>query len=1082
MTEEITGFGIAPDVRVINPMTGTLTAQARAAVESKYAKERENEWTLLDEGLKASNTLYDAAVTVGIDLLTPAEEGFDAARDMPHIFDGIPSMYRNRLARADSHVEALAYRAQIDEYLDAVTKLQYSGWSGVAAQVTAAMVDVDTLLIPITDGTYLGAKLSAAGARTGIKSERALAALKGIGAGAEAGALTSAVGASVGLTSDAGDIPLSILTGMSFGGAIGTASHSSYRQLDVARAARDEYKAARDRGFTPEPSRVFSIDGSVGAARTTIQTPPNLRDTTKPWFNHAVSDINAVNAKRVLSGELDAETTNVDSVMGRSAQKAQNWLDKSPMRSLYTEVADMGYIGNKLAYDLLYHPGGMMDGSPHPAAGFESLYDQELSLPVQNYHNLAMEFLGRPTQKFRDRIKNSFTKKANYHKFDRAVRMEMESRYHDGIGDPNVHPAVKEMADLLDQMHEKAIRIQQGTAGETSVAGSETLTPKSGYYSRRWSGEAIKEVEAAHGPKVIEDALVDGYMKALPNAAGIDQAIVRKIIRSIIIRAKALDEGIDTNLIGLLRADGKEFLRDTLKNNNLSDKEIDSVMDALTGKASERSKPGYLKERIELDMRTKIAGTSKTLMDLIEPDMYKSLHYYKRRVAGSSALARKGYQLSDKVEIIEAIKDEMMHNGKNVNDPRVTDVLETAFSYFGAGSVGGGMDPMLLSAMRLTRQSLLGSLGLTQLSEVGNIVSMIGVEASIKAFPSELKAIFKGEKTPLVQELHDAFIFLDKDHQLFDDELALDLAGKSSVVQSQFIDNAHKVIGFGDKLSGYTSLFYQTLTYTQRVALSGVNSRIHAALRDMDLDSGVSRRLLDLGMTEDLAMSIQKYINNGTIRVDNTGGMHLGLDSWNPKDLQDYKLALHLFTNRVVQKSLAGEQPYWTTKQFGRVITHLRMFPIMAAQKQFLRNMRHADNITAAAMVWNLGIAGLIYSVSQIVRGRGDGLTTERIAKGAINYAPTTGWLPMVSDPLMEIMGFPEARMNKYGPPGRATDGIIPTPPVIPTLNRMTHLPGAVLGTLDGDIDRNEASSLASIPIIGNTYGFSAMFNYLKDN
>jgi hypothetical protein len=87
----------------------------------------------------------------------------------------------------------------------------------------------------------------------------------------------------------------------------------------------------------------------------------------------------------------------------------------------------------------------------------------------------------------------------------------------------------------------------------------------------------------------------------------------------------------------------------------------------------------------------------------------------------------------------------------------------------------------------------------------------------------------------------------------------------------------------------------------------------------------------------------------------------------------------------------------------------------------------------------------------------------------------------MVTDPLAEIMGMPELRMNKYGPPGRATDGIIPVPPAIPTMNRMMHIPGAALGSFNG-IDRNEAVALSSLPIIGNTYGFSALFNYVKDN
>lgn len=693
--------------------------------------------------------------------------------------------------------------------------------------------------------------------------------------------------------------------------------------------------------------------------------------------------------------------------------------------------------------------------------------------------------MNRPRDTVRNRISNAFVRKQQYRDFDKAVRYELESRYHDGAGDPNVHRAVKEMADSLDAMHARAVEIQQGRAGETPVNGSENLQVRSGYYNRRWSGEAM----SAFDEKAIIAALRDGYTKLLPAGSVVDPKIMDSIVRSIVTRAKALDEGIETNLVGMLRDNGKEFLRDTLKNNRMTDEQIESIISAFVGNAAERSKPGFLKGRIELDMRTPIPGTNATLLDLLEPDLYRSMHMYTRKVSGTSAMARKGYQLSDKTSLIESIKDEMVANGLKVNDKRIDDILETVFSYFGAGAVGKGVDPLLLSSMRLTRQSLLGTLGLTQLSELGNLVSMVGVETAMRTFPKELKAMFSGKKTPMVQELHDAFIFMDKDHILYDDELALDITGRDSVVQSQFADGAYKTIAFGDKLSGYTSLFYQSMTFSQRLAMSAVNSKLYKVLQG-NLDAGASRRLLDLGLDETMVRQIQKYIDKGTIRYNTDGvystldgqvaDLHMGFAEWSHNDLQEYKLAMHQFVSRAVQKNLPGETPYWATKQFGQFITQLRMYPIQAAQKQFLRNLRHADSTTMAAMVWNLGIAGMVYAVSETIKGRGDDLSVEKITKGAINYAPTTGWLPMVTDPVAEIMGMPELRMNKFGPPGRATDGIIPTPPMIPTMNRLLHLPGAVLGAHNG-LDRNEISSLSAIPIIGNTYGFSYMFNALKD-
>ena len=1077
MTDESMGFGLAPDPMLVNTETGKPTYTAQRAKEEKYEAQRENEWTLMDEALTTNNSLVDVATSVAIDLGSSAEEGYDPLQEKG-LFDNVPPEFHKRLAKSDSPIEAWAYRAKIDDYLSNNDKLASSGWVGTGAQLAAGLVDADALLVPMSGGTYLGPKVGMTLARAGLKDGRIASTLVGAAQGLEAGAITGVAGATLGTTTDAGDIPTMLLGGMAFGSTIGLATGKGgikpEYQLEVAMRAHDEYVKAKENDYT---NPIMVSGKSVGAARVRFtETPAGLRDSSKPWFDRAADDGNAESARKVIEGREDAETTNIDSWLGRTAQQAQNWVDKSPMKSLYTSVSDMGVIGNKLAYDLLYHPGGLIDGT-HPAAGYDALYTQELSVPIQKYHEHAMDFMGRSRDTMGSKVRNAFVRKHDYHEFDKAVKWEMETRYHNnGAGDPNAHRAVKEFADLHDAMTAHAVGIQKGRAGETPVHGSEELEARPGYYSRRWSGDEVKKFDE----RAVISALTDGYINVLPAGSVIDRALVEKMVKSIVNRSKANAEGIDTNLVGLLRDNGKEFLRDTLKANNISDAEIDSIIGAFVGKAEDRAKPGFLKGRIELDMRTPIPGTNSTLMDLLEPDFYKSMHMYTRKVSGTAALARKGYQLGDKTAIMESIKDEMVQKGLNVSDSRIDDILETTFSYFGAGAVGKGVDPMLMSAMRLTRQSLLGTLGLTQLSELGNMVAMVGVEAAAKAMPAEMRALFSGKKTPLVQELHDAFIFMDKDHILYDDELALDTLGKSSIIQSEFIDGAQKTIGFGDKIAGYTSLFYQSMTFSQRVALSGINHKLYKTLSADALDAGTMRRLLDTGLDETMVQRLQQYIDKGVIKKGDDGELTMGFDKWKNEDLQDYKLAMHQFVSRAVQKNLPGEVPYWATKQFGQFITQLRMFPIQAAQKQFLRNMRHADATAGGAMLWNLGVAGLIYSTSETIKGRGDDLTMEKIAKGAINYAPTTGWMPMVTDPLAEIMGMPELKMNKFGPPGRATDGIIPVPPAIPTLNRMLHIPGAALGSLNG-MNRNEASALSSIPIIGNTYGFSAMFNYIKD-
>lgn len=1101
------GFGLVPDPALVNPMTNAPTQEAIQQHEADVEKQRQNEYWLMDESVTGSS-LHESAMRLGAYFGNTPDPHFNAVRDMPQLFTDIAPMYHEEIANTTSRGEATDVYLQIKKTTDAQSKLAASGYAGMAANMAAMFMDADAILIPLTGGSYLGEKTAMKLATMGMKDGRIASTLVGAAGGLEAGAVVGAATA-YSPTGNSGDIAATVLGGMAMGGtlggAIGQGAITPEHQLEAAMRAHDAYAAARatnfkpvvskDSFFKPAPAQkapvaassdmpnaadAVSVAGeSVGAGRVRfVQPPPGMRESSIPWFNRAADDGNAENARKVLTGQMDAETTNVDQFIGRAAQQVQNWVDKSPLKSLYTSISDMGVVGNKLAYDLLYHPGGMMDGAAHPAAGLNELYRQELSVPLQNFRNLAATYHQRANQTFTDKARNMFMRQSEYDEFSRAVRWELESRYHDGRGDPNVDNSVKQMADMIDTMHEQAVRIMQGRPGEVPVNGAENLQFRTGYYSRKWAGSAMGNIPE----ESIVNALTKGYLRLLPAGAVVDMETVKSMVKSIVTRSKAMEEGIDTNLVGLLRDNGKEFLRDTLKNNKLSDEQIQSLIDAFTGSAAERSKPGFLKGRIELDMRTPIDGTDKTLLDLLEPDMYKSLHQYSRKTAGTSALARKGYQLGDRTSIIESIKDEMVANGYDVKDPRIDDMLNTAFSYFGAGAIGQGVDPLVLSAMRLTRQSLLGSLGLVQLSELGDVISMVGVDAAIKSFPAELRAMFNGKTTPLMQELHDAFMFMDKDAVLHDPQLALDVLGKSSIIQSEFMDAAHKGIAFGDKIAGYTSLFFQAMTFSQRLALSGVNHKIYSVLTKEALNAGAYRRLLDLGLDETMATKLQDYITKGHIKYDADGNLTMGFDKWNPKDLEEYKLAMNQFVSRAVQRSLPGENPYWATKQFGQIVGQLRMFPLQALQKQFLRQMRHADIYSASAMVWNLGIAGLVYSTNETIKGRGDKLTPERIAKGALNYAPTTGWLPMMTDPIAEITGFDALKMNQYGPPGRATDGIIPVPPVIPTMNRIMHIPGAVFHTLTGDMDKQDISALSSIPIVGSAYGFSAGFNQLRDH
>lgn len=268
------------------------------------------------------------------------------------------------------------------------------------------------------------------------------------------------------------------------------------------------------------------------------------------------------------------------------------------------------------------------------------------------------------------------------------------------------------------------------------------------------------------------------------------------------------------------------------------------------------------------------------------------------------------------------------------------------------------------------------------------------------------------------------------------------------------------------------------MSFSQNLAVASTQSKIYQILSKGQLGDAAYRRMLDLGLDEPLVESLQSYIQKGIIK-DTPEGVQMNFDKWNPTDRQDYKLAIHNFTSRMVQKQLAGEGSYWTTTELGRILGQFRTFPLLAFQKQFLRNMKHADPEAVSAVLYTLMTGGVAYAASQAVKGNTHNLAPEKIAKGAINYSSQVGWMPMAVDPMLAIMGLDDYQFNGYNPYGSTSQGVIPLPPVFPTANKLARLPVAILGSVNG-ISPQEAQVLSATPIIGSMYGFGAYFNSLK--
>ena len=612
-----------------------------------------------------------------------------------------------------------------------------------------------------------------------------------------------------------------------------------------------------------------------------------------------------------------------------------------------------------------------------------------------------------------------------------------------------------------------ALSVAKGRDGELGVSGFEEIQPKSGFFQHKWSGAAIRRAMAkGHSREAIEALLAKGYARTYPDMPVEYRSMVSK---AVVRRALAREDGIDTNMLNTLDSDAQEYLREMLVDSGYDLRQVDNLIDSIRGRKEEQGQLGTTKQRVQVDLRT--AGDGLSLMDLVDTNLTRMLSNYNRDIAGNSALARKGIQnRGQRKQMIEAALAERRARGLPA-DENQRRFLEDVFTYFDSGPIGGGIDPMAARAKRLTNLALLNQMGMTQAGEAGAQIAAVGMDT----WKRHAAAVYRnmrnqGPEGPIASELRPWMGEIGKEHLLFRDDLMLDELSTARDLNT-FLGKLDFALGKGQRLQGYASGFYHVKSFQQRVAVMSMADKVMQRLRD-----GVDLEVLDgIGMPR----SLKQYIDNGMVEFDADGFVNkLNMDQWNPTDAEDFALALNRHTHQVVQKAMAGEESMWMHRTVGSIYMHLKSFPMLAMRKQTARLAGVQKPQFVAALVMGLATAGLAYEARQLINGRTDRISGEDALRGAMGMSNMTGWVPMLTDPVAQIIGMNDLRFNQYGRHDVNT-GIVSTPPAIPTLNRMARLPGVVNPW--SDLSENERIRIMqATPIVGNLYGFSAMFNAMK--
>jgi len=1064
-----------------------------------------------DDALRQHPFTKAAAAVLSLTGYRAGKRDYDKDAKYEELTTGIPFEYHDDIMENDSYDAALRAKARVTQELERGRRMAAQD-DGQLASLAGSLFDVDLPLSFMSGGAYGSVKI----ARTALRASRAVrlgpgAAMRvsgiaqGVNAGLQAGVVVGAADAYLRETTGWQDVANMALQSALLGGGIGTIVKGDVR-ASVQAAQKEFYdRIARDDVAFREhpdvsnmqaddisiymPDGEFALkDGVVGERigdndkQSTVgaqQVTPGIGNTATPTAGVTPTEqgiITAAETWRHDTGWADRKADADEEWWSKVATFGALNLTTNNFRRLYQSKSA---VLNFMAGNVFESANGLGRGRG-TAATF-----------MENYHNRMQTHLG--TKVLREQLEWAKRQNATWQNsgvginqqgiraFNREVMLELNDRRL-GRSGASRDAEIRRAADQYELAGVAALEIGKGRAGETALDGFDAIPPSRGYTPYKWDGVAILRLEqqGITDRKEIVAALAQSYRQA-GMAAGKDADAVAK---AVVHRAITKDADLDMSVMSMLTGDGKTFLRESMLMTGMREADVDQLLDRLTGAQHNRSKESFAKTRNDVDMNAVIRttdGSDLRIVDLMDQDMHGVWQRYTRQMAGSAALARVGItNRAKRREFIDAARAEQRALGE---EPMDAELLEAMFSHFNAGPVHGyargqtneGIGVVAL-AKRITNLSLLEKLGVTQIAETGVAIAQQGLANWMTRGPmAVLDKQLKAGNQAVLDDL--AFVTgqIGQEHWHF--ATWLDLDDTTRADRAGWLGAVSKWTSAGSFVQGYTSAFNQVRSFQQRTTVLGAVDKVLRELKSAmdtgaDLSESLRARFGDMGFLPDDLTALEALINNGTVEFTTRGRStfvnKLNMDKWSPDLAETFGSAIVRNMNQIVQKSMAGEQDAWMHTHAGSILMHLKTFPLQAIQKQAVRNARFMDKQALATVLYGLATAAVASKIRDALDGRES--TPLETAKSAFNYSNMTGFIPMIYDPVMTLLGMDEARISQYGPYHDWT------PPTVNMLNATMRIPGAVANTLTGEADWYDNQAIKAIPFAG-TYVLSRMFD-----
>lgn len=939
---------------------------------------------LLTRGLIAS---YEASKD------WPSDPEYNYWEHKDELRQDVPPEYWREIAGANSKAEAEHIKWRVQDELEGYKEVAKAGYSGIMAQLVTGVLSPENIL-------PMGAAYSWAD-----KGSRLAAAVKtGAVTGATAAAAESALVAGS-YTKDAEDILYASTFGFALGGGLGAALHKGDELAEAASKLRDEMDARLPDDFD-----------DAGAAKNrevehqiieTSEREDDILDVANDW----ASDNN-------IQKQLDDSGTHKAAVMGRFLGLSSDFtrLIKHPSN-----------VVKKLSYDLLEGGTGTLKQGK-TAAMYKDVYERQiLSKGVRPLNDEYATWAKDQGLSFLQR--NFHT--SGYDTFYSEVRNVLEHR---AVGKPvpEAHPSVLAAADSWDDMMKHALEIGQ----KSGVEALQGIPTKAGYVPLHWNGQKIMKIGKSKSRALITQAY---------KSVGIDEDMAQKVADAVVKRALDKRAGVDADIGGLLQKNQRDQLAAQLSKMGLKDTEVTNFIKQLDAREAQAG-PGFTKGRTRIDMTTSVQGVR--VLDLVDNDLNTIASAYARDISGSAALAKKGITSEGKWRALKsaALKDNARLKALgNTGDDGLAEHLDDVRSYFSAYPVAGGVHKNARRIQQTATVSSLGLVGVAQSAELGTVVGRLGIRSAAKSMPS-VKELFtlatkvRSGRDPIIDELRPLLGDFDYDHLLYRPDIVLDDKITGAVDSTAFGTLLDKGLGKANTALGYLSGMNSVRHFEHQLAAKMIVNKFADLARNPEKAAKSLARMEDIGVdAKDLA-KITKSINKHAEFKDGVL-TKMNLDKWNEELAETFAFAINKHTAQVVQRQLVGETSNWMHKTVGSLLTQFRHFPIVAYEKQLLRNIRHHDQAFYTTMLYGFGVS---YAIQAVKAGlAGEDMNSEDTVKRAVNYMGMATVAPDILTIAAQLNLAPEAlNFRKVGHTGARADNfdIIDFVPAAGQINKMAKL------------------------------------------